>query len=266
MRRNGVHLGYFNAANFGDALSPALVGKQVDAPVFHSELRNAHITAVGSLLSWLEEARNPLRPFIWGTGFIEHGKAWSGPAVRVRAVRGELSLERLGRHVEGPVALGDPGLLTPLFMPELKSLASRFQVSVIPHYVDAPGLAMVEARREFPGIHVIDVRAPLPDVLREIAQSEFVLSSSLHGLICSDALDIPNVWTPMSSLVVGGDYKFRDYYSVFGMEPVSVDLRAALADVEGTKQLWRIKPGLDGIQQRLIEAFPADELMVSLRG
>ena len=50
-----------------------------------------------------------------------------------------------------------------------------------------------------------------------------IISSSLHGLICSDSLGIPNRWIKLSQLL-GNDFKFKDYYSVFDIEPQYIEL------------------------------------------
>ena len=55
-------------------------------------------------------------------------------------------------------------------------------------------------------------------ILEEIASCEYVLSSSLHGLIVSDSFGIPNQRLVVSEKLVGDGYKFNDYYSAFGVK------------------------------------------------
>ena len=53
-----------------------------------------------------------------------------------------------------------------------------------------------------------------------------MISSSLHGLIASDSLGIPNMRFVASDKIIGGDYKYNDYYSSYGInQPVKFDLR-----------------------------------------
>lgn len=47
---------------------------------------------------------------------------------------------------------------------------------------------------------------------------KYIISSSLHGLICADSICIPNRWIKLSELL-GSDFKFHDYYSVFDITP-----------------------------------------------
>jgi len=50
-------------------------------------------------------------------------------------------------------------------------------------------------------------------VLAQIDECEHILSSSLHGLICAQALGIKSRWILLSNNVLGDGFKFRDYAS-----------------------------------------------------
>jgi hypothetical protein len=83
-----------------------------------------------------------------------------------------------------------------------------------------------------------------------------VLSSSLHGLIAADALGVPNAWIGLSDALRGGDFKFRDYYGVFGIEPCMLGLsRDLLVDPGPAVAAWS-RPGIDDIRRRLLARFP----------
>jgi hypothetical protein len=86
-----------------------------------------------------------------------------------------------------------------------------------------------------------------------------VISSSLHGLIVADSLGIPNVWLRLSPDVLGGDYKFKDYYSVFGLAPEPIDEVTLISgDSELITRLSECyqRPGIAGVKRALREAFP----------
>ena len=63
------------------------------------------------------------------------------------------------------------------------------------------------------------------EFLKQLNACDVVLSSAMHGLIAADSLGIPNAWMRLSDRLTGGDWKFRDYYSVFGVEPTALDLK-----------------------------------------
>jgi len=48
-------------------------------------------------------------------------------------------------------------------------------------------------------------------VINEIFSCKYIISSSLHGLICSDAYNKPNLWLDEFKLDEG-DFKFKDYF------------------------------------------------------
>jgi len=105
---------------------------------------------------------------------------------------------------------------------------------------------------------------PVADVVAEISKCEAVLSSSLHGLVVADSFGIPNRRAVASDLLTGGDYKFRDYYSAFGISPASFDLRTTrfgdndIADIHAN---YKIQIGdVEQKQKALIEAFPKEFL------
>jgi pyruvyltransferase len=54
----------------------------------------------------------------------------------------------------------------------------------------------------------------------QLCRCRVIASSSLHGLIAADAYDIPFVWISLSKRLVGGDFKFRDYFLSTGREDV----------------------------------------------
>ena len=93
----------------------------------------------------------------------------------------------------------------------------------MPHYADRRDPRLERLRKAYPeDVVVIDVRQKPEPVIREIARCETILSSSLHGLVTADSLGIPNGWLRLSDRVLGGGFKFRDYYSALDLERLPV--------------------------------------------
>lgn len=239
--------------NFGDQLSPAIIKRLFGVSVKSSGMGTADLISVGSMLDYAEQAVEGQRPYIWGTGFLSDGPAWAGEPVRVLALRGKLSAKRMAPFASAETALGDPGILMREAFPELDG-TKRYRIGVVPHFTDFADM-QAKARMLMPDAHVIDVLAPFEQVVREITACSIVLSSSLHGLIMADAYRIPSLWVTPGSGVMGGRFKFDDYYSAFGVERNPWGLAEALVEAPRAADRWVALPGFEEVQTRLIESF-----------
>lgn len=241
--------------NFGDALSPLICERLAGRPVVYAWRWWCDLVAIGSLLHRFREGYFHPRVHVWGTGFIRECPA-RRDRLHYHAVRGFLSAQILpGRSIP---ALGDPGLLADLLWPEVKRTAKRYRVGLVPHYKDRFDPRVGALAHSLPGCTVIDVFDPVPQVLRQIAACECILSSSLHGLVEADAFGIPNTWFKLSDKVKGNGFKFRDYYSIYGPTVLARPLHAEQIEPARIRAIHEeyTRPGLDKIKQRLLAAFP----------
>ncbi len=242
--------------NFGDWLSPMLCEALSSRKVEWSGLESADLVAVGSLLDRLKSG--PFRRHrvdVWGSGFLFAPRARRTRHI-VHAVRDHHSAQAL--RSQQVLACGDPVLLCEQIAPPMR-VAKTLALGVMPHYRDQD---LPELRRLVDGARNatwIDVFDDPRDVLRQIASCEVVLSSSLHGLVAADALGVPNAWIRPSDRLDGDDYKFRDYYSVFGIgepQPLPLpsveSLRGALDEIRNGYRC----DGLDRIKRESAAAFP----------
>ncbi|MEH7111508.1 polysaccharide pyruvyl transferase family protein [Neobacillus niacini] len=161
---------------------------------------------------------------VWGTGLLQNFSGRKLELVRKNvnfiAVRGALTQkvieESLGRKIN-PV-LCDGGILTADLLGKIPD--KEFEVGIIPHYKEEhifQNNGIYEGfKKKFPSIKIIDLREDPIKVIKDIAKCSIIISSSLHGCVCADSFNIPNMRIQVSS-IPGSGYKFDDYYSGFGI-------------------------------------------------
>ncbi|MBR5303247.1 MAG: polysaccharide pyruvyl transferase family protein [Candidatus Gastranaerophilales bacterium] len=160
----------------------------------------------------------------------------------------------MGKKMECP--LGDPGLLAEKLID--KNIKKECKVGVILHYIDKNSSFIKNIKLD--DYKLIDITKNPIYVLNEIAKCEVILSSAMHGLIAADSLDIPNRWIKLSDLLIGGDYKFKDYYSVFNYEPKPIDLRESIItqkeidDIKSEYEKLNFKDKIKTIKEELLKA------------
>lgn len=152
---------------------------------------------------------------IWGSGIIDENNTISYIPKEVLAVRGSLTRDVLLRNgIDCPAVFGDPALLLPLiYCPKIK--CKLYKYGIIPHYIDFDLPHVQQFMKEHPDILFIKFKgySNLKDVIDKILSCENIISSSLHGLIVSDAYGIPNIMVKFSNRIMGGEFKYKDYFS-----------------------------------------------------
>jgi len=197
---------YIKERNSGDLVTPMLLKHYGFTPV-HSYPKQAGVFACGSLL---ERVPEEFSGFILGTGFINGNSTRLLPKARILAVRGKLTRDNLGAPKS--TVLGDPGLLVSQFL--TKRQKKEYTLGVVPHYVDKNDIRILEFCKKYnKEVLLIDIQRDPIIVLQEIDKCEFILSSSLHGLVFADSLKIANIWMVLSDQVIGKGFKFYDYNS-----------------------------------------------------
>jgi pyruvyltransferase len=238
---------YKEEVNFGDLLTPLLL-KSYGLNPFHQPPNRATVVSTGSIL---ELVPTEYRGWVLGSRLTfdqEHPLR----NATVLATRGDLTRRRI--HAPKNIVLGDPGLLADRLI--TGTPAKSLVLGIIPHYLDFDDsrIALL-AQKHGTAVCVIDVRARPRSVLRHMAKCEFILSSSLHGLICADALGIPRAWTRLSDKVKGKGFKFADYGSAIGddMKPLPLSGTEALSEL--TKACYKPASAINETKGLLDEAF-----------
>jgi len=228
-----ICLHYCQAKNFGDALNPILIVRLTGCECVYAGRYSADIIGIGSILNrftrpyFCGQIRNLLsRPaVVWSSGFIkeEDNPLKFRKNISFAAVRGKLSKQcvekSVGRSVD--VALGDGGLLFGCLLD--KKPEKKYAIGFTPHCADFDNPIFKQLCDTVPNSKLINFSDDPLQVLEQIAQCEFILSTAMHGLIAADSLGIPNKWLKLSVLK-GNEFKYNDYYSVFNIVPQHLNL------------------------------------------
>ncbi len=153
---------------------------------------------------------------VWGSGMIAPDERPYQVPHAIYAVRGPLTRALLLKSgVPCPEIYGDPALLMPRYFKPSRIL--KWKLGVIPHHSDRDHPWIHKIRSE-EGVRVIDVCTGIEEFIRNVVACECILSSSLHGLICSDAYGVPNRRIVLGNEVIGGDFKYLDYYGSMSVQ------------------------------------------------
>ena len=231
-----------DALNFGDMLTPELLKTFGVFPRYTSSLDTASTSRIlvscGSILGW---QKADFSGYVLGAGLGMREEAKSMPFARFLCVRGALTRDAMGLRHEIP--LGDPGLLVERIV-NVSGVEKSTMIGIVPHQIEmnSPRVSELVSRLQKSidnpdiGIMLISTRRTPQAVIRDIATCRFVLSSSLHGLVVSDALHIPSARVHFEKAI--GDFKFDDYYSAYG-ESCNTYEAENLASVEDAISICR---------------------------
>lgn len=193
---------------------------------FAKEILQKEITCYNtSILSWLLNKTNysligsilqsaNKNTIVWGSGLISDKLTPIRAPRKIYAVRGPLTRDKLiEKGYNCPAVFGDPILLLPYFYKPRKK--KSYKIGIIPNLCDEGSQLLINLSQNNNSCHLISMThyKRWKDVVDEIISCESIISSSLHGIIISDAYGIPNLWAEFSDKVIGDGFKFRDYFA-----------------------------------------------------
>lgn len=274
--------------NWGDDLNYYLLPKMTGRPVicYHNFklakwLHLNNYFCIGTVLdNKTENSCCNSSSIVWGTGCV--GELWNLPIPkRVLAVRGPLTFKFLKEaNVPCKEVYGDPALLLPrVYRPERgagekfqvlsvatlgeseqsSNSSSKFKMGIIPHVVDLQHPVIQEIREKYADeILIIDLAhyERWTDVIDQICSCEKILSSSLHGIIVSDAYQIPNCWIELTGNISGGHFKYLDYAVSVGRmfdKPVKVN---SVEELETLDVECALPKTISALQEGLLKTCP----------
>ena len=269
-----IRLSYAPLYNAGDLLNKDLVEKLSGKQVVCSKMYDADMIAIGGALVGLQYGKSTTRRlcqkalkliygkkplYVWGSGFFknDNDNGFYRTNLKVCALRGALTQEKLsgltGEKYDVPLA--DAGLLSNLFMEE--NPEKEFEVGIIPHFSQKNEPRFQALKDSFDSACIIDIQQEPGVVINQIARCRYILSSSLHGLIFADGLGIPNLHILGELTLKGGNFKFEDYYSSFGVADEPWILENGFPTVADIESRYKIDfKAVQEKQAQLIACFP----------
>ena len=277
-----IKLVYWNKPNFGDMLSPYIVEKLSEKKIVYKSYNiggintikkfikciltfdfkkidsilfpwEQNLLAIGSILSYGNKYS-----VIWGSGFISENEPFSGG--KVLAVRGKYTHDKLIRMgFQGTSIWGDPALLIPLLVNSVSCKTNL--IGVIPHWSEVDYF-LDKYNDKY---KIIDFRTKeIESTIAQITSCQYILSTSLHGLIVSHAYGIPALWIKKRTLHVD-DIKFKDYLSSVNIQVYEGfrNIEEILSSEQNCLELFlqhknKSLPNLDIkiIQEKLLDVAP----------
>ena len=218
LNNDKVLLKYYDLENnWGDKVNPYIFEKLTGKEVISSNsifnfLNKTKILGVGSLI--VGDLSNSV---IWGSGVIADQIKLEIKPKEILALRGYYSLKKIQEVGGNCEIFGDPVLLFPEIFSAENSV-KKYKYGIVPHFKDKSSIGIQKIHDlQNPEIKIIDIQSGIEDFVNDILSCENILSSSLHGLILAEAYGIPTCRLVFSEKLLGGDFKFYDYYSGVGI-------------------------------------------------
>lgn len=242
-------------SNWGDDLNVYLIELMCNKRVIPAEtvlIPCLKYSFVGSNLPWILNHKT----IIWGSGVINTALEMDKSKVeKVYAVRGPITRKYLMNNgIDCPEVYGDPALLLPLYY-KPKEIAKRYRIGIVPHHIDD-----FDYKEDLDALlgeecHVISMinYDKWTDVIDDICSCEYILSSSLHGLIVADAYSVKNLFCEFVHHHANQE-KFEDYFLSVKrpvVNPVKYDRNLRVEEME---HLFNSTIKID--VQKLLLTFP----------
>ena len=251
--------------NWGDDLNYYFLRELTGRPVvFYQYFKLAkwlhfkNYLCIGTLLDAVKYSNG--QTVVWGSGVSGQERSFVHPE-KILAVRGRKTKTFCDRYdVKCPETYGDPALLLPLVYKAPRT--HKYRLGIIPHVIDQHHPVIEEIRKNHADeILIIDLAHydKWTDVIDQICSCERILSSSLHGIITSDAYGIPNCWIELSGKVLGGYFKYLDYASSVGRQfekPIQINKIADITDLVDSMFSCANIDRIKELQQGLLAVAP----------
>lgn len=203
--------------------------KDVTPSLFYKLLPIKGYSCIGSIIGNFKADNYE----VWGSGIIEENHELESSPKKVYSVRGPFTRRELLKNgIHCPEKYGDPALLiSRYYRPSFEKI---YELGIIPHYTDIDNPTLKSFCNHHPKVHIIKMQGynDWHDIPQEICSCKKIISSSLHGLIISDSYRVPNAWVRFSDQIIGGKFKYLDYFSSVGRIEMSPHRVNSEEDIE----------------------------------
>ena len=249
-KKNRVNLNYWaGKPNLGDAISPVVVeymlglkGTDLNKEVSGTK----HLYAIGSVITaGIQDGT------VWGSGILYTtlGYRIKDRNLDIRAVRGPVTRMMLMEYgYDVPEIYGDPAtLMTEIYFP--KTVEKKYKYGIVAHKNGSKYLNNPEVLGE--SYKLIDIKTDdYRKFIDDLLSVEYVISSSLHGIILAEAYGIP-------AMMVQPEFSMFKYYDWYGATK-----RAEFPVIRSLEEVREKKflpvPDLTQMKENLKIAFPYD--------
>ena len=209
---------------------------------------------------------------ICGTGFISEkdslgsikwkfdNKVYNRPK-DILFVRGPKTRDKLiSIGVDCPESYGDMGILLPLVYPIKYVKNKKYKVGILPHYMDIRYIKPLEDFLKGNNISYVVLNIRKADncqgLIDELSDVEYLITSTLHGIITGLSYNINTIWVKFSDKLTGGVFKYEDFFlSVDYEEYKYIDINSINANIfDNTIKLPKYK--LQKLGLSMLERMP----------
>ena len=214
-------------ANWGDDINYWFLSEisqdkiiSYDWSILTRVFKRRYIMGIGSILTMFDIENS----IVWGSGILLPNKPFVGRPKEVKAVRGPLTRQKLiEAGIDCPEIYGDPALLLPLYYTPV--VKKKYKLGIIQQFkrINNPLLDNIRNDKDVLVLKIGQYKHWL-DFVDQVCMCETIISSSLHGLILSEAYKIPNVWTYVDGDDPEDFFKYHDFFMSLGKdrEPLCV--------------------------------------------
>jgi len=250
--------------NYGDIISPEIATYMTgEKYIINTGSPPPRLLCCGSIVGVAQENDK-----VWGCGLISDSTpAPASKNITFAAVRGPLTRKKLiDAGFDVPEIYADSGILLKFIHPGEN--VKNGPIGIVPHYADrALYFSITEKFKNDSRIKFIDIIGNPKTISAQIRSCSAIISSSLHGIVAAESFGIPAMFIRMGDRVVGGNFKFNDYYLGTGREPVKPiewKYELIIEDVIWAAQVAARIPPPNFNFKDFIRAFPYPEKNIRL--